>query len=323
MSKNFEKEYRDYLNAQAPDLWDRIEKGIGEIEAAGENSNNVVPLRAAKAGEKSRIEKKDAGEKSRVEKKDAGERNSKSKNKSKNKSKSIPLRFWTSAAACLLALCLAVPVWRIVKQDSVKSADKAMEMKHVGQAETVAEACEEETAATDAADEAAEVPETGVAEIAVTQQEEAEMSQEDALTDMPEQMAAAENGQYEEQGVGLGMDRQTEGKKDAGTGADNGGDTVNETAAQHNASEEQLVPEEEEAELLSLFVHISSVSTETERYQAVVMQTADGIAAEGETITLMPPSGISFGLKENTAYRIEVRPSDEPGTFELISAVEE
>lgn len=314
MSKNFEKEYRDYLNAQAPDLWDRIEKGIGEIEAAGENSNNVVPLRAAKAGEKSRVEKKDAGE-----------RNSKSKNKSKNKSKSksIPLRFWTSAVACLLALCLAVPVWRIVKQDSVKSADKAMEMKHVGQAETVAEACEEETAATDAADEAAEVPETGVAEIAVTQQEEAEMSQEDALTDMPEQMAAAENGQYEEQGVGLGMDRQTEGKKDAGTGTDNGGDTVNETAVQHNASEEQLVPEEEEAELLSLFVHISSVSTETERYQAVVMQTTDGIAAEGETITLMPPSGISFGLKENTAYRIEVRPSDEPGTFELISAVEE
>ena len=312
MSKNFEKEYRDYLNAQAPDLWDRIEKGIGEIEAAGENSNNVVPLRAAKAGEKSRGEKKDAGE-----------RNSKSKNKSKNKSKSIPLRFWTSAVACLLALCLAVPVWRIVKQDSVKSADKAMEMKHVGQAETVAEACEEETAATDAADEAAEVPETGVAEIAVTQQEEAEMSQEDALTDMPEQMAAAENGQYEEQGVGLGMDRQTEGKKDAGTGTDNGGDTVNETAVQHNASEEQLVPEEEEAELLSLFVHISSVSTETERYQAVVMQTTDGIAAEGETITLMPPSGISFGLKENTAYRIEVRPSDEPGTFELISAVEE
>ena len=314
MSKNFEKEYRDYLNAQAPNLWDRIEKGIGEIEAAGENSNNVVPLRAAKAGEKSRVEKKDAGE-----------RNSKSKNKSKNKSKSksIPLRFWTSAVACLLALCLAVPVWRIVKQDSVKSADKAMEMKHVGQAETVAEACEEETAATDAADEAAEVPETGVAEIAVTQQEEAEMSQEDALTDMPEQMAAAENGQYEEQGVGLGMDRQTEGKKDAGTGTDNGGDTVNETAVQHNASEEQLVPEEEEAELLSLFVHISSVSTETERYQAVVMQTTDGIAAEGETITLMPPSGISFGLKENTAYRIEVRPSDEPGTFELISAVEE
>lgn len=306
MSKNFEKEYRDYLNAQAPNLWDRIEKGIGEIEAAGEKSNNVVPLRAAKAGEKSRVGKKDTGER-----------------KSKSKSKSIPLRFWTSAAACLLALCLAVPVWRIVKQDSVKSADKAIEMKHVGQADTVAETCEEEAVATDAAEEAAEVPETGVAEIAVTQQEETEMSQEDALTDMPEQMAAAEDGQYEEQGVGLGMDRQTEGKKDVGTGADNGGDTVNEAAVQHNASEEQLVPEEEEAELLSLFVHISSVSTETERYQAVVMQTTDGIAAEGETITLIPPSGISFGLKENTTYRIEVRPSDVPGTFELISAVEE
>ena len=57
MSKNFEKEYMEYLNAQAPDLWDRIEAGVDALElAAGAAQNdgagekeNVVPISSKKS----------------------------------------------------------------------------------------------------------------------------------------------------------------------------------------------------------------------------------------------------------------------------------
>lgn len=41
MSKDFEKEYKEYLNAQAPDLWERIEAGISDEE-------KIVSLRKGK-----------------------------------------------------------------------------------------------------------------------------------------------------------------------------------------------------------------------------------------------------------------------------------
>ena len=38
MSRNFEQEYRDMMNKQTPDLWDRIEAGV----KASDRSNSVI-----------------------------------------------------------------------------------------------------------------------------------------------------------------------------------------------------------------------------------------------------------------------------------------
>lgn len=97
MSKNFEKEYKEYLNAQAPDIWDRIEAGVDALEkaagpgreAGAEETEKVVPV----SGEKLKKAQK------------------------KRRIRYQHYRMIASVAACLLALVIIVPVYLLTGQD--------------------------------------------------------------------------------------------------------------------------------------------------------------------------------------------------------------
>ena len=94
MSKNFEGEYKEYLNAQAPDLWDRIEAGI--------DADKVVPISA---------------------------QDSKNKKK-KRKIRYQNYRMIASVAACLFALVIIVPVYMLTQSTGKDSAAKT-ETPHI------------------------------------------------------------------------------------------------------------------------------------------------------------------------------------------------
>ena len=145
MSKNFEKEYLEHLNAQAPDLWDRIEAGIGE--------QKVVPISA-------------------------------SKKKKKKGNVMQKYRLLVSAAACLLALCLIVPVYRLVNTDEKKDTGAGEEI-------LLSEAnIENSIGTTVTTEEAFETTAAEMSEFEVTE-ESAEVSEETAVeqTEAPEDMA--------------------------------------------------------------------------------------------------------------------------------------
>lgn len=93
MSKNFEEEYKEYLNAQAPDLWTRIEAGVDALGAV-EASEKVVPISTGK------------------------------KAKKKRQNKYMYYRVLVSVAACLFALVLIVPVYFLTR-NAGKNADGA------------------------------------------------------------------------------------------------------------------------------------------------------------------------------------------------------
>ncbi len=99
MSKNFEKEYKEYLNAQAPDLWERIEAGIDAAEqGAVLNDSKVIPMNTGT--------KKGGKKKSRI--------------------RYQHYQMFVSAVACMLAIMLIVPVYRLIVKD--EAADKSVEV---------------------------------------------------------------------------------------------------------------------------------------------------------------------------------------------------
>ncbi len=134
MSKNFEKEYMEYLNAQAPDLWDRIEAGLDA---------KVVPI----SGEKAKKARK------------------------KRRIRYQNYRMLASVAACLLALVIIVPVYLLTGAGakSETASDAApKEVENVTIQNLVVDASESMESAEDAApmEEAAEA----VTEIAIPEE---------------------------------------------------------------------------------------------------------------------------------------------------------
>ena len=92
MSKKFEEEYKEYLNAQAPDLWNRIEAGVDAIIS----EEKVVPMNTGKAR----------------------------RGKNKKRIRYQHYRAIVSVAACLFALILIVPVY-LLTRPAGKNADNA------------------------------------------------------------------------------------------------------------------------------------------------------------------------------------------------------
>ena len=94
MSKKFEEEYKEYLNAQAPDLWSRIEAGVDALEAGAAGKKKIVPITGDEA--------KEAKKKRRI--------------------RYQHYRAIVSVAACLFALLLIVPVY-LLTRPSGKGSD--------------------------------------------------------------------------------------------------------------------------------------------------------------------------------------------------------
>lgn len=150
MSKNFEGEYKEYLNAQAPDLWDRIEAGVDALGAAGDEK--VVPITTGK----SKAEKK------------------------KRRIRYQNYRMLASVAACLFALVLIVPVYFLTQNSGKDAASEAPMMAADGAVQNIELTNEESAVVTnDAAPEEEAMDDVTEVEIALeeTQEEVIELAQ--------------------------------------------------------------------------------------------------------------------------------------------------
>lgn len=61
MSKNLEKEYKDYIQSEAPDLWERIEAGLTEKKAGKEENPQTVKAVIPETTEKETVRTKYSG----------------------------------------------------------------------------------------------------------------------------------------------------------------------------------------------------------------------------------------------------------------------
>lgn len=185
MSKNFEKEYKEYLNAQAPDLWDRIEAGVDALEksaqisreAEGETTEKVVGISAKKSKKKRRVRYQH-------------------------------YRMIASVAACLFALVIVVPVYLFTRQNekTEMAADSVpQKIENVTIENLVVDASESETTAEEAApmaeatDSAAEIEipqELLEAEILLAETGTEQKATGTGETQMPAETESGENTEH-------------------------------------------------------------------------------------------------------------------------------
>ena len=160
MSKNFEEEYKEYLNAQAPDLWGRIEAGVDALGGGNDEMSKVISIAEGKS----------------------------KKGKKKRRINYQHYRAIASVAACLFVLILLVPVYFLARTSKVASDNAAQAPVELTDAtiqnievasETAEEAIEESAPMEAPAEEVAEV------EVDLTELEDSisEMAQADKEPD--------------------------------------------------------------------------------------------------------------------------------------------
>ena len=184
MSRNFEEEYKEYLNAQAPDLWGRIEDGINALPRQNSAAEaNVVPIRAGK----------------------------KKRGKKKKQIRYQHYRTIVSAAACLFALLLIIPVYMLVKPSEKENAtaDSAEQivLTDATITNTTEETVTEEAAVEESAPKEPVVPE----ETAVEESDEvSELQPEEQADSVPgEVLSEEETTQLASAGTGDGTSEMT------------------------------------------------------------------------------------------------------------------
>ena len=271
MSKNFEGEYKEYLNAQAPDLWDRIEAGIDAGGAAAQE--NVVPMSAVKTKE--------------------------SKKKRRNRYQNY--RMLVSAAACLLALVLIVPVYFLTKDAGKNAASEAPMMVADGAIENVEITNEESSTVINDAAPTEEMAED-VAEVEVTMEE----MQEDTL----------ELAQTTEQVV---EESVVEGDVPALDSID--GTDVEQIDLSGTEEEETALPKTPEEEVPpQKDMQVTIVGEGMAREDGVMYTAAVGGSEVSNTISVFVPAENAVVLEADKVYNVTVELSAD-GTYYVVIAV--
>lgn len=269
MSKNFEKEYKEYLNAQAPDLWDRIEAGVDSLEKAAragqgaevKSTEKVVPISA----KKSRKEQK------------------------KRRVRYQHYRMIASVAACLFALVIIVPIYLLTGSDrkSESATDAAPQMvENVTIQNLVVDASEGEMAA----EEAAPMEEVvdGVTEIAVGVEDPVE---ESLVATETAQQTENTSGELEEAGI---------------TGAgEAGGQVAGPQEPEEDAAISDMLQEGENGQQKEMTVTILGEGTIQEG--GVMYTAAENDVESSETISLFVPEGSGIVLAADGVYVISAK----------------
>ncbi len=256
MSKNFEGEYKEYLNAQAPDLWDRIEAGI---DAGGARQENVVPISAAKAKE----------------------------SKKKRRNRYQKYRMLVSAAACLLALVLMVPVYLLTKDAGKDAASEAPMMVADGAIENVEIINEESSVVTNESAPAKEAADDAV---------EAEVALEEMQDDALEFTQATEEAVEESAAEG-----------DVPVLDNIDGTEIEQVASMETEDKEGLLPEASEEEALPQEDMQVTIVGEGVAQEDGVMYTAAVVGSEtSNTISLFVPAETAVVLEADKVYNVTV-----------------
>ena len=209
MSKNFEEEYKEYLNAQAPDLWSRIEDGVDALGAKPPVIESIEPKQR--------------------------------RGRKKKQIRYQHYRMLVSVAACLFAMVIIVPVYlltRPVGKDSAPTEAAPQMLEDVTIQNIVADSDEMADAAMEESEPAVESA-GGVTEVDIQLEESAE-------DDLQMAQVTTENtgsDAIEEEGI----TSETEGA-DGGQlaahdtdGTTEGAETMLETTQQ----EDEVAPQEE------------------------------------------------------------------------------
>ncbi len=285
MSKKFEEEYKEYLNAQAPDLWDRIEAGIDASDGSTAVfvKDNVTPIR---------------------------DRQHRKKNKNRQKYRRYKLI--TSIAACLFALVMIIPVYRLVAPKGgnesadmtapIVLTDATIENTEVAADEAMPESAPQQSAGTGST-QPAEEP-TGEAEesAAVTMEsvDASEETGEEAPKDALDAGTSESEGNYQDQGQLASS--QTEGN----------------SKENFLATEESADGEAEAAEEKTMSV---VVTAEGQMQESGLLYTASLLETSAPaTITIFVPSESTAVLEKDKQYTVTVKADSAAGYYVLVSA---
>ncbi len=280
MSKNFEEEYKEYLNAQAPDLWDRIEAGVDAM--VGADAEKVVPISAAKSN----------------------------KAKKKRRIRYQNYRMLVSVAACLFALVLIVPVY-LLMGPSGKSSDNAASEAPVQltdatiqNIEVASEDCddaiEESAPMEDAMEDVAEV-EIALEEMEGVVTELAQATEETA--DGQSQYIGKNDGQV----LGAG-DGENGGQVAKGEAVVTGGTDISSEAA----GEDSLPAQEE--------MQVTILGKGTAQEDGVMYTAAVVGNTSSATIGLLVPTGSDIVLEADKTYTVTVQMSEDGAHYVVVDA---
>lgn len=282
MSKNFEEEYKEYLNAQAPDLWGRIEAGVDAmgapagLMAVAAGAEKVVPISAGEA----------------------------KKAKKKRQIRYQNYRMLASVAACLFALVLIVPVYFLTQNSGKDAADSAapQELADITIQNIEAESAENTHVTEDSA------PMEDMAD-GVTQVQIALEDTDESVTEF----AQVTEEMLPESSEPVGdISDETEGESGAvvasGEIAVTGG-----TDALSEAAEEESVPAQEDMQI--------TIVGEGAAQEGGVMYTAAIVdSASSATISLLVPAESATVLEADKVYDVTVELSED-GTYYVAVSV--
>lgn len=282
MSKNFEEEYKEYLNAQAPDLWGRIEAGVDALgapaglmaEAAG--AEKVVSISAGEA----------------------------KKAKKKRQIRYQNYRMLASVAACLFALVLIVPVYFLTQNSGKDAADSAapQELADITIQNIEAESAENTHVTEDSA------PMEDMAD-GVTQVQIALEDTDESVTEF----AQVTEEMLPESSEPVGdISDETEGESGAVVAS---GEIVvtGGTDALSEAAEEESVPAQEDMQI--------TIVGEGAAQEGGVMYTAAIVdSASSATISLLVPAESATVLEADKVYDVTVELSED-GTYYVAVSV--
>ena len=110
MSKSFEKEYKEMIRAEVPDLWDRIVAKLDEQEAANANADNNLNREVNTDNIVVFPKKEEKTEKS------TGVSEAENGDKTKPKKHKFPWRYLGMMAAAVLCVLIAIPVMQMMRR---------------------------------------------------------------------------------------------------------------------------------------------------------------------------------------------------------------
>ncbi|MBR3517521.1 MAG: hypothetical protein IKO10_14545 [Lachnospiraceae bacterium] len=110
MSKSFEKEYKEMIRAEVPDLWDRIVAKLDEQEAAKANADNNINREVNTDNIVVFPKKEEKTEKS------TGVSEAENGDKTEPKKRKFPWRYLGMMAAAVLCVLIAIPVMQMMRR---------------------------------------------------------------------------------------------------------------------------------------------------------------------------------------------------------------
>lgn len=285
MSKNFEEEYKEYLNAQAPDLWDRIEAGVDALgktasvaEARGEGK--VVPI----SGTKSK------------------------KSKKKRQIRYQHYRTIVSVAACLFALVIIVPVYMLTRPSGRDEAATDSAAPQVLEDVTIQNIVADSAESDDAIEESAPMEDVtgGVTEVEIGLTESAEET-----TDLAQVTEESADG------------TATEDEAAEAAGGENGGQVAEaesatekeETDLISEAAEEESVPAEEDMTVTILGA--GAMREDGVMYTAVAVGSTSSAM-----IGLFVPADSDIVLETEKTYTLTVQMSEDGSHYVVVAVIE-